>query len=466
MDEKITISRLEYDTLCSENERMKREIAELRLLVKQLGIEISLLKGGKDSRTSSTSPSHDLGRSNRISLRVSSGKKSGGQPGHAGSTLSMRDTPDEVIDHSPCVCEQCGEDLQTTESISFICRQEVDIPPITPIYTEHRSHVKICPLCRFENRGVFPDGIHAPVQYGARVKAATGYLSVYQSLPYYRISKLFGDLFGLPLSQGSIDTFLEELSQKAAPVYETIRTRIQQSAVVGADETGCRVNGKKHWFHVWQTTALTFIVSFASRGYAVIEKHFADGFPVSVYVSDCWSSQLKVIAKAHQLCMAHLLRELTNFEKNLKSQWSVRMKELFLRAIELKKTMTEKAHCLKLSKEVATFNEALDELLETDCSEFHQKEQAFIKRLIKHRQGIFTFLTHADVPPDNNASERAIRNVKVKTKVSGQFRNADGKGADRYAKIRSVIDTTIKNGQDVYAALVCMANCKIVGRPE
>jgi hypothetical protein len=76
-------------------------------------------------------------------------------------------------------------------------------------------------------------------------------------------------------------------------------------------------------------------------------------------------------------------------------------------------------------------------------------------------QSIFTFLLYANVPPDNNASERAIRNVKVKTKVSGQFRNPEGKGAERFARIRSVIDTTLKNGQDVFLALKCMANIQI-----
>ncbi|MDR1221828.1 MAG: IS66 family transposase, partial [Tannerella sp.] len=58
--------------------------------------------------------------------------------------------------------------------------------------------------------------------------------------------------------------------------------------------------------------------------------------------------------------------------------------------------------------------------------------------------------------------ERAIRNVKVKTKVSGQFRNAEGRGADRFARIRSVIDTTIKNGQDVFTALKCLADIQWV----
>ncbi|MDR0757926.1 MAG: transposase [Tannerella sp.] len=74
---------------------------------------------------------------------------------------------------------------------------------------------------------------------------------------------------------------------------------------------------------------------------------------------------------------------------------------------------------------------------------------------------MFTFLIYPNVPPDNNGSERALRNVKVKTKVSGLFRNPEGKGAERFARIRSVIDTTIKNKQDVFFALKCLANIQI-----
>ena len=450
MDEFITIRRSEY-------EQMQREIAELRSVVQQLREEISLLKGGKSSRTSSPAPSFDFGRSNSISLRSSSGRKSGGQPGHSGRNLSLSDTPDEIIHHNPVICEHCRENLQEVDSDSFTRRQIVDIPPVSPIYIEHRAHLKTCPLCRFENRGVFPDRLQSPIQYGANVEAMTGYLSVYQSLPYQRICKLFQDFFGLNLSEGSIDTFLENLSRKSASTYNLIRERVHQSAVVGADETGCRIGGGKYWFHVWQTPLLTFIVAFASRGYKVIQTYFKDGFPLSVYISDCWSAQLKVAARLHQLCMAHLLREATNFAENLKSSWSAQMKELFLCAIELKKKMVENDY-LNPPQAITELNDRLDQLLAVDFSEFHSREQAFIKRLNKHRQSIFTFLTYLEVPPDNNASERAIRNVKVKTKVSGLFRNKDGKGAERYAKIRSVVDTTIKNGQSVYAAFVALAN--------
>jgi len=77
--------------------------------------------------------------------------------------------------------------------------------------------------------------------------------------------------------------------------------------VVGSDETGASVAGKKGWFHTWQTTTLTFIVSSLNRGYKTIEQYFPDGFPLSVYVSDCWAAQLKAAAFLHQLCIAHLL---------------------------------------------------------------------------------------------------------------------------------------------------------------
>jgi hypothetical protein len=65
--------------------------------------------------------------------------------------------------------------------------------------------------------------------------------------------------------------------------------------------------------------------------------YFPGRFIRSFYVSDCRASQLKVVAGAHQLCMAHLLRELTNFADNLKSEWNAQMKELFQDAIKLKK---------------------------------------------------------------------------------------------------------------------------------
>ena len=109
---------------------------------------------------------------------------------------------------------------------------------------------------------------------------------------------------------------------------------------------------------------------------------------------------------------------------------------------------------------VEEFENRLTELLKIDYSDKHQKLKAFIKRLIKNRDSILTFLYYIEVPPDNNGSERAIRNAKVKMKISNQFKTIDF--ANHYAVIRSVIDTTIKNSQNVFDTLSCMADQKLI----
>jgi transposase len=187
------------------------------------------------------------------------------------------------------------------------------------------------------------------------------------------------------------------------------------------------------------------------RDYGTIEKEFPQGLQKATIVSDCLSAQLKTPALHHQLCAkAHLMRELENFETALKSEWSTQFKDVLKAAFELKKRMTEADYEKPLS-EVVEIERQVTELLSIDYSSFHKKLKAFIKRLIKHRDSILTFLYYEEVPSDNNGSERGIRNVKVKTKVSGQFQNQDG--SVRFAKLRSVIDTAIKNGQSVFHAL-------------
>tara|TARA_R110000868_G_scaffold142976_1_gene360615 strand:- start:369 stop:695 length:327 start_codon:yes stop_codon:yes gene_type:complete len=97
------------------------------------------------------------------------------------------------------------------------------------------------------------------------------------------------------------------------------------------------------------------------------------------------------------------------------------------------------------------FNELLSEPPDPE----HRKTYTFYRRILKNKGHIFVFLTDLSVPPDNNSSERAIRNVRVKQKVFGQFK-AESAALD-FAKIRSVIDTTIQNSQNVLEALRVIA---------
>ncbi len=368
----------------------------------------------------------------------------------------MVETPDKIEKHKPDYCQYCGEAF-SSESVFELHkrRQEVVIPPIRPKYIEHQSFACTCQKCGKKTIAELPSHLKANIQYGKNIQALVTYLSVYQYLPSNRIQRYLKDIMGLEMSEGTIYNIIETMSNKARGTYQIIKEKVFKSQVVGGDETGIWVNGKKAWFWVFQNPRYTFIKSSYSRGYKTISETFPEGFPLSVYVSDSLAAQLKITTKAKQLCMAHLIRELKNFEQALRSPWATELKQLFKETLDYKRQKKPKDY-LGPDQKVQEFEARLNELLSVDYSEKHKRIRAFIKRLIKNRDSIFTFLYYAGVPPDNNGSERAIRNAKVKMKISNQFKSFEF--ANHYAVIRSVIDTTIKNSNKVFEALSCVAN--------
>lgn len=432
---------------------MRSEIIELR-------IEIELLKNGRKSDTSSTPSSQDYSRSNKFNFRKKSGKKSGGQPGHKGSTLKMSEEPDEIQKHVPRYCKQCGEEFNNESIFKLYERkQEIVIPPIRPKIIEHQSFSCTCSKCGAQIKSDLPLHLRANIQYGQNIQSLITYLSVYQYLPSNRISSFLKDILHISLSEGTIFNIIKSMSEKARPAYEVIKEKVASSKVVGGDETGIRINGDKAWFWVFQNSLYTFIKAAHSRGYQSIIETFSNGFPLSVYVSDSLAAQLKTKTLAKQLCLAHLMRELKNFEQTFKNEWATRLKQVFKEAIEYKRQMTMDDYG-GANPKVKEFETRLSELLKVDYLNKHRKLRAFIKRLIKNRDSLFTFLYHLEVPPDNNGSERAIRNVKVKMKISNQFKTIDF--ASHYAVIRSVIDTSLKNSQNVFNMLSCLANQNLI----
>ena len=152
--------------------------------------------------------------------------------------------------------------------------------------------------------------------------------------------------------------------------------------------------------------------------------------------------------------MAHLLRDLNYLIELEKTPWADQMKQLLLKAIALKKELT---HYYDSNPEVAQIEQDMDLLLSIVLvKDKTPKTLVFQKALKKNRQYLFPFLYYDYVPPDNNGSERAVRNIKVKQKISGQFNG----GQDDFAILRSIIDTVIKNAGNVLETLKLIANLK------
>jgi transposase len=424
--------------------------------IAQLEKELSFYRTKKNSSNSSTPPSHDLHRVRRTeSLRERSGRKPGGQPGHEGSCLEITNEPTTTEDHSPNYCQCCGEDLSDVAAELVGKRQVIDIPPIQPTITEHRIYGKKC-QCGHVTEGDYPSEAHSPVCYGNNLSALTSYFHTRQYLSYDRMKEMYSDVFGLSISCGSLVNIIKSFAKKSLCIYELIRQRVSESDVVGADETGNRVCGKNAWAWVFQTSTATYIHSDKSRGKAVIDKIFPKGFPKSILVHDCWSSYFGVQTKEHQICIAHLLRDLKYLTKLYpQQQWSENFKSLLCQAIELKKSLFP-IDFLKPIEKRKILEQQIDYLLAQNINQEYKKLETFKQRMIQHRDCLFQFLYYHNVPPDNNASERAVRTFKVKQKVSGLFRSEDG--ARNFAVIRSIIDTIIKNRKNIMEGITLINN--------
>lgn len=232
----------------------------------------------KNSTNSSVPPSKDENRPTKTrSLRSKSGKKSGGQPGHKGHRLEMSTTPDQFITHVPDFCSSCGQSLSELHADHQLSRQIVDIPIPKAIYTEHQSYAKTC-SCGHITHAQIPKYIKAPIQYGQNIEALVGYLHARQYVPYQRLSEILSTCFGISLSEGSIDNIISRLAKKAHTIYERIHHEIATARVVGSDETGVKINGRKNWIWTWQNQDYTYITVSPSRGYQVIEDEYPEGF--------------------------------------------------------------------------------------------------------------------------------------------------------------------------------------------
>jgi transposase len=423
--------------------------------IASLEAELAVYKNKKDSSNSHKPPSTDITTPQRNqSLREKTGKKQGGQPGHEGKTLNMSAEPATIIVHRPCICGKCNRDLSDTPLNFIASRQVADIAPPPPVaYTEHQVYGRTC-SCGHVTEAIFPAGVNAPIQYGPNTVTLIAYLHARQYLPFERMAEFFEVAMGLPISAGSIANIILRFADKATPAYEDIKKCIEQSSCVGADETGVKVNGQKNWFWTWQNDRGTYIVHSANRGYATVEANFPDGFPGSVLVHDRWAAQLKSLAKDHQICLAHLLRDLNFIAELHKSQWARDFIETIKEAIALNNNRQPDRYLFSAARDA--LENRVSQLLVQALPKEHHKAITLQKQLVKVNSYILAFLRYTNVPAHNNASEQAIRNVKVKQKISGQFKSEQG--AQAFATIRSIIDTAIKSGKEIFQELVAIAN--------
>lgn len=447
-----------------ENATLRAELAAVYARLKRLEQRLA-----KDSHNSSQPPSRDGVARQRRGQHKASGKKSGGQVGHAGHTLPPATTPDEVVTHRPVTCQHCQQTLEEVPGEVKEQRQVHDLPTMHLVVREHRVEQVCCPACQQISTGTFPAGVGAPVQYGPQVRALGVYLHQYQLVPLARTCELLADLYGCQLSEGTLATWVQRASRTLGPIVARIAELLIASPLLHGDETGVRIEGQGHWVHVNSTRWLTHLAWHPKRGRQALETigiwpHFRGRA-----MHDRWASYDRY-ACAHSVCGAHLVRDLTYVEEEEHQAWAGEMKDLLLSMQAAAAEWRERGAAYMPAEERVQWQARYFEVLAAGfaaqapqtTSDLPQRrgrrKQSAAKNLLddllRRAEQVLAFVEDLRVPFTNNQAERDLRMLKVQQKIAGTFRSQQG--ATALCRIRSYLSTMRKQGHAMLAALAAV----------
>jgi transposase len=310
-----------YEVLAALAASLRRELTEAVAALEQARAELAQAHGRiaeleaqlrQNPRNSSEPPSSEgLAKPapRPRSLRKRSGRKPGGQDGHTGTTLAQVARPDREILHEPGCCSRCGAGLAGRPVTGVDRRQVFDLQPVRAEVTEHQLIERRCG-CGHRTKGAAPRDAQAPVQYGPRIAAVIVYLYAGQFLSKDRTALALAELFGIPLSSGTVAALTARAAGRLDGFLEQVRQGIAASDVAGFDETGFRVDGRLAWVHCARTGKYTLLAVHPRRGRKAIEAMGILPQFAGVAVHDAWAPYDTYTAPDHQLCCAHALREL------------------------------------------------------------------------------------------------------------------------------------------------------------
>jgi transposase len=465
--------RPSYEELAAENAEVQEMVGELGAVVVELRAEVVELRRqlGQNSRNSAKPPSSDspFVKPAPRSLRRKSGRRAGGQSGHQGSTLGQVADPNETMRHEPGPCGGCGADLVDAPEVGVERRQVFDLPPMRVRVTEHQLIARRC-ACGATTCGTAPAGVMAPVQYGPRVTAIIVYLYVGQFLSKKRTAAALAELFGTPVWEGTVATMTARAAEGLEEFLNHVTDRLAEAEVAGFEETGLRVAGRLHWVHCARTGKYTLITCHPQRGRAGINDAGVLSRFRGIAVHDAWAPYDTYLDVAHQLCCAHAQRELAGVADAAPVEkdwcWATQATDAL---VAMQKLVTE-----AIAAGADTIN---PDALATQIHRYHsaaqvgisqsaarsdavmKKHHALTRRLIDRQDDYLRFTQDWRVPADNNGSERDIRMIKLRQKVSGCLRTLTG--TQQFCAIRSYLSTAAKHGKHFFDTLVMLTE----GRP-
>jgi transposase len=432
--------------LAAANERLTARMAELERRL------------GRNSGNSSLPPSSDRFTRPEKKQGPTSRRNRGKQPGAPGAGLAMiADVP--AVDHRPPECGGCGSDLSGAVSVGFTRRQVHDIPLVTVSVVEHRLHTLRCG-CGYLTCAPLPQEMaDAPASYGPNLRALATYLLVFQHVPVQRCAQLRADVTGAQVSTGWVCGILEQAAELVEDSVRLIKALLVLGHLLHADETTTRIGARRRWLHVACTERLTFL-GLAPRSRAGADSlGVLTGFRGTI-VHDSLSLYAGYTQAAHQICGAHLIRELTAAEADHPRQkWPQQLRwalaGLNRQAIRARQDGRDHIPPESAAFYLRHYHQGVAVGLSLHPRAAGRKQTPTRNLLERLRDKTCDILRFADdplhVPMTNNTGERALRPVKTQVKISGCHQSEQGAAA--WLAVRSYLDSARKHGISVFDAI-------------
>ena len=396
----------------------------------------------QNSRNSSRPPSSDLPSSPRPK-RPRSKRRCGGQPGHPGQTrrLIPVEEVDEVVPLKPEQCQGCQAPLSGDDPTPFR-HHVIEIPPIEPVITEYQWHQLRCPVCGETTRAPWPAGVSSGT-YGPRVHATVALCTGSYRLAKRTTQQVLADLFGVPMSVGSISQSEKTTTEVIAEPVQAARDCVEAQRVAHLDETSWREGGKRAWLWVAVTSLVTVFVIRMSRGGQVARELLGEGF-CGILVTDRYSAYNWYPVRWRQLCWSHLLRDFEAIRSRGGASEAIgdalleQTHQMFtwwhrVRDGTLKRS-TFRSYMTPLRREV-------ERLLEAGSQCGVAKTEGTCREILKRRQALWTFVQVEGVEPTNNSAERAVRPGVQRRKMSFGTQSEAG---SRFVESMMTVVTTLK----------------------
>jgi transposase len=424
--------------LLAQVQAQAEQIAGLTARVAELEAKLNLPPKTPDN--SSTPPS-------RGQKANGDGKAKAKSKPHAGAHRRLHPNPTRRRDVLAEQCPHCHADVTGVAQAAAQAYDRIEIPEITPDVTRVTLHGGVCPCCAKRFKASPPAGLEPGSPFGPNLRAFVLYLRFGQAIPFERLARLMHDLFGLEISEGALANLLDDSSPAFADQTRRIKRRLLSGTALASDETSVRVGKTTFWTWVFHHGDSACFVIRPSRAKAVVAEFLGD-FRPEIWISDRLAAQMGWATTDHQVCLAHLLRDIQYAIDAGDAAFAPGLKTLIKRAVRIghrRPSLADTTLVTYHSRLQAKLDELLKIVPETRSG---QKLQRIIKRF---RQNLFVFITNRDIPPTNNGSEQALRPCVVFRKVTNCFRSRWG--ADLYANVRSVIETARRRGIGILKAI-------------